>query len=184
MRLPLLGLIFLLVVGPAALSRAADDNKLPLTRDESVINTFQVMCTLELPNFGHIDAKAAAMRMQLQGDNKADSPGNTVTRSKSWVGSLTTGPFVLLLDEMSGPKGKATGCAIVGNVPDADAFRTATVKVIKLPSIPQPDMPSDGSRSYVWDGFFGLGTTLILRDFKPSGRPGVMLKLVAMEQGR
>jgi hypothetical protein len=26
----------------------------------------------------------------------------------------------------------------------------------------------------------GAGTTLILRDFKPSGKPGIMLKLLAM----
>ena len=184
MRHSLLGLIVLFVVGAAPLSQAADDKKLPLTRDESVINTFEVMCNLELPNFEHIDEKATAMRMHVLGNNEAPSPGNTVTRSKSWAGSLTTGPFVLLLDEMSGAKGKSTGCAIVGDVPDVDAFRTSAVKVMKLPAVPQPEMGSDGSRSYVWDGFVGPGTTLILRDFKPSGKPGVMLKLLAMERAR
>src|SRR5258707_14258530 len=108
MRYSLLGLIVLFVIGAAPLARAADDKKLPLTRDESVINTFQVMCNLELPNFAHIDEKATAMQMHVLGNSETPSPGNTVTRTKSWAGGLTTGPFVLLLDEMSGSKGTST----------------------------------------------------------------------------
>lgn len=183
MRLTLVGLTFLFFVGFAPLSQAASDSELS-NHARSLINTFQVMCTLELPNFEHIDAKATAMRMQLQADNKAASPGDTVTHSKSWMGGLTTGPFVLLLDEMSGSKGKSTSCAILGNVPDLDAFRADATNMIKLPAVPPPEMRGDGSRSYVWDGFFGPGTTLILRDFKPSGKPGVMLKLVTMDRHR
>jgi hypothetical protein len=138
------------------------------------------MCTLELPNFEHIDAKATAMRMQLQADNKGTLPGNAATHSKAWAGSLTTGPFVLLLDEMSGQKGKATGCAIVGEAPDLEAFRTEAINTMKLGVMQNPEMGADGSRSFIWDNIYGKGTTLILRDFKPAGKPGVMLKLLSM----
>jgi hypothetical protein len=180
MRLSLFGLIFLLFMNVAARSQVASDNKSSLTRAQSVINAFQVMCARELPNFEHIDANAAAMRMQLQDDNKTPSPGNTVTHSKSWMGSLTTGPFLLFLDEMSGAKGTSTSCAIVGDVPDLDAFRADLVIMMLLPAVPPPETHGDGSRSFIWDGILGPGTTLILRDFKPSGKPGVMLKLLSM----
>ena len=185
MRHSLLSLIFLFAIGAAPLCRAADDKNSPPTRDKAVIDTFQIMCNFEPLNFDHLDQKATAMQLHVLSNSKAPSPGNTVTRSKSWAGAdSTTGPYALLLDEMSGAKGKSTGCAIVGDVPDADAFRTSAVKMMKLPAVPQPEMRGDGSRSYIWDSYVGPGTTLILRDFKPSGKPGVMLKLLVMERAR
>lgn len=184
MRLSLVGLVFLLSVTGTPRSMAASDNQSPPDRSESLINTFRVMCTFGLPNFEHIDAKATALRMRSEADSKLHSPGDTVFRSKSWIGNLTTGPFVLLLDDMSGPKGTTTSCAIVGDVPDLDAFRAETVATMKLPPVPSPEMGNDGSRSFIWNGVFGQGTTLILRDFKPTGKPGVMLKLISAEGPR
>lgn len=60
-------------------------------RAQSVINAFQVMCTLELPKFDAIAAKATAMRMQLQSDNKAPGPGGTNVRQKVWGGGAYYG---------------------------------------------------------------------------------------------
>lgn len=151
-------------------------------RAQSVINAFQVMCTLELPKFDAIAAKATAMRMQLQSDNKAPGPGGTNVRQKVWGGGLTTGPFAVFLDEMSGAKGTATGCAVIAEVPDVDAFRTEAVNTMKLEAMKVPELGADGSRSYIWEGIYGPGTTLILRDFKPSGKPGAMLKLQSMQR--
>jgi hypothetical protein len=69
----------------------------------------------------------------------------------------------------------------VGEVPDLDAFRADAVAAMKLPVAAPPEMGNDGSRSFIWDHSFGPGTTLILRDFKPAGKPGVMLKLISAE---
>jgi hypothetical protein len=183
MRLLLSALIFFLFVSMPPRSQAASDNGSPPDRAHSLVNTFSIMCTLELPNFDHIDAKATAMRMQLQAMNTAPSAEGSVTRSKTWVGNLTTGPFALLVDEMSGPKGKATSCAVIGGVPDVDDFRAEAINAIKLPTAPQPEIGKDGSRSFVWDQLFGPGTTFIIRDFKPSGKPGVMLKVLTKAGG-
>jgi hypothetical protein len=144
-----------------------------------MIDTFQVMCTLELPDFERIAAKATVLRMRPEADSKLNAPGDTVFRNKSWIGNLTTGPFVLLLDETTGPKGKATSCAIVGEVPDLDAFRADAAPRCSA-SHPAAEL-GHGSRSFIWDRGFGPGTTLILRDFKPAGKPGVMLKLISAE---
>ena len=182
--LSLVGLVVLFVVTGTPGSMAAGNDQSPPDRSETVINTFRVMCTLELPNFERIDAMATALRMRSEADSKLNSPGDIVFRNKSWIGTLTTGPFVLLLDETSGPKGKATSCAIVGDVPDLDAFRADTVATMKLSPVPSPEMGSDGSRSFIWNGVFGQGTTLILRDFKPAGKPGAMLKLIAVDSPR
>jgi hypothetical protein len=159
-----------------------DSGNPPLNRAQSVINAFQVMCTLELPKFDEIAAKATAMRMQLQADNKSPPSGDTTRRQKVWGGGLTTGPFALLLDEMAGPKGTATGCAVAAEVPDVDALRSEAINTMKLAAMKSPEFGPDGSRSFVWDGVYGPGTTVIVRDFKPSGKPGVMLKLLSMQR--
>ena len=177
----LVGLVFVLFAIATPRSMAESAHPPAPGRSQSMIDTFQVMCTLELPDFERIDAKATILRMRPEADSKLNAPGDTVFRNKSWIGNLTTGPFVLLLDETSGPKGKATSCAIVGEVPDLDAFRTDAVATLKLPAAPPPEMGNEGSRSFIWDRIFGPGTTLILRDFKPAGKPGIMLKLIAAE---
>jgi hypothetical protein len=177
----LVGLVFVLFAIAMPRSMAESAHPPAPDRSQSVIDTFQVMCTLELPDFERIDAKATILRMRPEADSKLNAPGDTVFRNKSWIGNLTTGPFVLLLDETSGPKGKATSCAIVGEVPDLDAFRTDAVATLKLPAAPPPEMGNEGSRSFIWDRIFGPGPTLILRDFKPAGKPGIMLKLIAAE---
>jgi hypothetical protein len=75
--------------------------------------------------------------------------------------------------------GQTTSCAIVAYVPDRDAFRAEAIRTMKLPEAPAPELRADGSRSYFWDGALGPGTTVLDRDFQPSGKPGVMLKLLS-----
>jgi hypothetical protein len=178
---PRVGLVVLLlaIATPRAMAESADP--VPPGRSQSMVDTFQVMCTLAVPDFERIAAKATVLRMRPEADSKLNIPGDTVFRTKSWIGNLTTGPFVLLLDETTGPKGKATSCAIVGEVPDLDAFRADAIAALKLPAEAPPEMGNDGSRSFIWDRSFGPGTTLILRDFKPAGKPGIMLKLISAE---
>lgn len=158
---------------------AAENNSAHFNRAQSVINTFQVMCTLELPDFDHIDAKATAMKMRLKFSNSAPSAGDTAIRSKIWAGNLTDGPFVLMLDEMTGAQARTTSCAVVADVPDRDAFRREAISTMKLPREPPPEFGGDGSRSYYWEGVFGSGTTVIDRDFGRNRKPGVMLKLLS-----
>ena len=150
------------------------------SREESLINSFEIMCNLETPVFEHIDAHATGMRMKLTADTTTPSAGDTMMRNKAWVGGLTTGPFFLFDDELSGPKGVTTACAVGGPTPDPDAFRAEAVKELKLASEPEPEFLPDGSRSYLWKAFAGAGTTLVIRDLTPSHRGGVMMKLLSM----
>jgi hypothetical protein len=179
MRRTLFGLGVFISAAMASQAAAAQDNPLHLNRALGVINAFQVICTLEPLSFERIDQKATAMGMPLQHNLSGPSAANTITRSKGWFGDLTNGPYVLLLDEMSGAKGKTTSCAIVADVPDRDAFRTEVIRTMKLPDAPAPEFHDDGSRSYFWDEVLGPGITILDRDFAPTGKPGVMLKLLS-----
>jgi hypothetical protein len=180
-RRMLFGFAMSIFAGTGSQVIAAENNPSHLDRAQSVINAFQVICTLEVLKFDRIDQKATTMQMQLQSGTSGPSAGNTVTRSKSWFGTLTDGPFILLLDEMSGAKGRSTSCAIAADLPDRDAFRAESIRTMKLPKAPAPELGLDGSRSYFWDGALGPGTTIVYRDFAPSGKPGVMLKLLLHE---
>ncbi|MEP9356767.1 hypothetical protein ABLE93_24865 [Xanthobacter sp. KR7-65] len=86
----------------------------------------------------------------------------------------------MMIDEMSRAKGRPTSCAIVAPVPDVDAFRAEATKALRLPKVPEPELRADGSRSYVWEGYISPLSTIIVRDFAPTGRPGVMVKRLEM----
>jgi hypothetical protein len=179
MRRTLFSLALSIWASAAFPALAEADNQPPMNRAQSVINAFQVMCTLELPNFDHLDARAAAMKMTLQANKSGPSANDTITRSKIWAGGLKDGPFLLVVDEMTGAKGRSTACAVVGEVPDVEAFRSEAIDTIKLQGDPVPEMGNDGSRSFVWNGHFGPGTIVIMRDFAPTGKRGVMMKLLS-----
>lgn len=51
--------------------------------------------------------------------------------------------------------------------------------MMKLQSIPSPQMRGDGTRLFTWNGVIGPGTTLIVQDVKLRGKTGSMLKLVS-----
>jgi hypothetical protein len=162
-------------------AQSADQLQSPkFNRAQSLTNSFQVICGLTLPKFSNLDAYAAALKLRVLSDTREVPQADAVGHQKSWLGSLTSGPFALFVEEMSGSKGTATSCAVAGDVPDPDQFRGDATALIKLPPEPQPELSSDGSRSWIWPDFFGQNTLLILRDYKLIGKTGVILKLTSM----
>ena len=151
-------------------------------RNGSLINSFQVMCNVSVLDFDRIASRATAMHMQVQNAQPVSADGGVETEHKAWLGQLTTGPFGLLLDRMSGPKGTVTSCAVIGPVPDTNLFRAVFLQDMRLQA-PDPEI-ANGARSFTWPNVFGAGDTLILRDMTPSGQPGVMVKRVSMASGR
>ncbi len=117
--------------------------------------------------------------MHVQSEASAPSANGTVMRHKEWVGGLTTGPFALLLDEMDGPKGTATACAVAAQVPDANAFRIATIDDLKLTSTNEQLDPT-GAKESEWRNVSGPRTTLILRAIVKGETASVVVKLVSM----
>jgi hypothetical protein len=160
-------------------ANAEDEAKPQLDRPRSLLNAFEVMCNLNAPDFQRLSAQAAAMRMKVLEDDSESAPAGETVQRKAWVGALTTGPFALRIEKMSGAKGLATSCGIEGPVPDVDAFRDIVIKTLHLAASPAPEV-IEGSRTYYWDNYAGDGTTAIVRDMeRPSGH-FVQVKLVRM----
>ena len=163
-------LAVLLQVSPGAAEDA------PMSRDASLINAFQIMCQLEPLDFERLDARATAMHMQVQHDATNPSANDTTTRSKAWSGSLKTGPFALMADDMKGPKGVSTACSIVGGVPDVGAFQSDLIKTLHLDASAQTGQAPGGTE---W--IIGAGSKIILRNARNNGQQAVMVKLVTMK---
>lgn len=165
LRVAVLGL-FLFASGNA---HAAD-------RNASLINSFQVLCTLEPPSFARIDQKAAAMKLPVHRDIDQPREGGQFAHSKSWFVSLTTGPHELSIAEANGPAGHVVSCGISAPDPVGEAFKKELVAEMKLGQPSSETVTPDGvMRVTVWKGAFGEGTMLQLVDATPQGHPGAML---------
>jgi hypothetical protein len=171
--------LFFCTLLPLQHAQATDDLKAPADRARSLLNSFDVMCNLAMPNFDHLAAKATAMRMMMLDEQSETTPTGETVQEKAWVSMLTTGPFALRIEKMSGLKGIVTTCAIEGPVPDVDAFREIVIKTHRLSTTQKAQM-IEGARTYYWDNYSGDGSTLVVRDFeRPSGH-FVQVKLVNM----
>lgn len=174
MRLALLACVLV-----PMLASARDDAKAPVDQAHALINSFGVMCRLEAPDFDHLVAKATAMRMKVLDDRTSTTPKGEHVLDRAWIGMLTTGPFALRAEQMIGPKGIVTSCAVEGPVPDVDAFRDIVIQTHHLNPAQQPQM-AEGARTYYWDNFTGDGSTLIMRDMERPTAHFVQVKLVNM----
>jgi hypothetical protein len=74
-------------------ANAVDVATLPPGRAASLFNSFEVICNVGTPNFEHLTALAAAMRMKVLEDRSETAPGADTLQRKGWFGMLTTGSF-------------------------------------------------------------------------------------------
>ncbi len=158
---------------------AFEDVKPQPDRAHSLFNSFAVMCNLKASNFENLSIQATAMRMGVLEDTSETGPAGETVQKKGWFGMLTTGPFGLHIEKMSGSKGVATSCAIEGAVPNGDAFREITIKALNL-TTPTEQQAIEGASTYFWDNYNGDGNTVIVRNMvRPAGH-FVQVKLVSM----
>ena len=143
----------------AVVAVRADEIK--MTRDEALINAFQVMCFLGDPDFDRSDAKATAMRMQSLNDHPPAGPPGVTVKGHIWGGHLKTGPFALHLYEQRAKSGAASSCGVSGQILNTVAFRDSMLTVMKL-KLPSPT-PGPDSQSYIWNDLPSPNHRLILR---------------------
>lgn len=147
-----------------------------MTREASLINSFEVLCTLEPPNFQRIEQKAEAMKMASYQDvAPPKETDGSFDRTKSWIVTLTDGPHVLFATEMNGPKGHVVSCGIGANDPIGASFKKELMTEMKLGSPTVDGLLSNGMHVYLWKGTFGPGTQLRLQIAEPDSNPGAMV---------
>lgn len=145
-------------------------------RNASLINSFQVFCTLESPVFAHIDQKAAAMRLAVHRDIGASKTDGYFAHSETWFVSLTTGPHELVASEGNGPNGHGSDCGISAPDPNGETFKKDLVAEMKLGQPTKEFTSANGQMHFtIWEGVFGAGSSLRLMDATPNGYPGAAL---------
>lgn len=115
-------------------------------RSASLINSFEVLCNLELPNMAHIVAKAEAMRL------RAGPPvGSGSVHGQMWVVPLKSGPHILIASEGTGPNGHVTSCGIHASDADGADFAQELIVTLKLGAPQKDTMSADGqTRNRMW----------------------------------
>jgi hypothetical protein len=164
-------------------AHAFQEIKPTFSRASSLLNSFEVMCNLQTPDFENLAAQATAMQMIALEDESETTPSAEVIRRRGWVGMLTSGPFALRAEKMSGVRGVSTSCSIEGAVPDADDFRNLVVKQLQLVSAPEIQT-IEGSHTYYWDNHLENGTAILVGDIKRPSGPFVRVKLLTMVKKR
>jgi len=124
-----------------------------------LVNSFQIMCTLEPLSFARSEEKAGLMRLPVREDLRtpANASGHFM-RSKSWLLPLKSGPHDFVVSEGVGPKGDIKACGIAAADVGKDDLQAEMVKTMKLGKPATESVSADGTLSTaIWrDVFKGL----------------------------
>ncbi|NEK18977.1 hypothetical protein [Rhizobium leguminosarum] len=144
--------------------------------DDAVINAFEVICTLEPENFEHISATAQAMFMRKSIDKTEKQSADITRHLEVFEGTLSTGPFSLLLEKISGPTIDATNCGVASNTRDKRAYFDELVRTLHLSQNGSRRTGPNGNQVTTWDDVYGPHTFLDLTDLR--GSDGVLVQLL------
>jgi hypothetical protein len=145
----------------------------------TLVNSFQIMCTIEPLDFARSEERATAMRLPVRQD--LNSPPNATgyfARSKSWLLPLKTGAHEFVVGEARGPKGDVKSCGIAAGDVATDDFKSELMKAMKLGRPMKEAVSQDGAhRITLW--LWGPDRDkLMLADGSPKGQSGIILTLM------
>jgi len=163
-----------LLCAGAAWSARADE------RSSAIVEAFRAACMAELPNFAHIDAKAAAANLPVNLDQGTPrQPEGFFNHLKSWLVTRATGAYELSATEARGPAGEVAACAITAPDPLGEDVKQDLMKALNLGPAEQEAISPDGERrsSGWWVDLQGERVILLMIDGSPAKGPGVYLNL-------
>jgi len=134
------------------------------TYEDSVINAFQVMCTVGTLDFDQLSAKASAMRM-VKSSDKTEQESATATRQvQSWEGSLTDGPWTLLLEKIVSPAVHANVCGVAANIDNKADYRANIIQRLHLKGDGDQHVFPNGNQETYWKNAYGVGTVISITE--------------------
>ena len=121
-------------------------------RAAQLVNSFQVMCTLDRLGFAMSDAKATAMKLPVRQDlHSPPNPSGYSNRAESRLLPLESHAHELVISETHGPATDIKSCGIGAPDVDAEDFRAELTKSMKLGKSATEVISSDGLfRNSVW----------------------------------
>jgi hypothetical protein len=149
-------------------------------RSASLVNSFQVFCALQMPNFFELDAKANAMKLVVRKELGTHQAQGQFAHSKSWLVTLETGTHELVATEARGPKENIVGCGIGAADVRGSDMREELTRTMHLGKPVREAASADGKqRLTTWKINVGPDqVTLLLADRAPTDEPGIYLTLL------
>ena len=151
-------------------------------RAGELVNSFQVMCTLEPIDYEHLKSKASAMRLPISKDlgTPPDAQGY-FAKSTSWVLPLTSGPHEFLAGDSIGPDGRVKSCGIGASDVNGADFKGALVSTMGL-GVPLAEIDAPNGMHMIRWATRNEGSELLLAVATSSSQPGCYLILLERSQ--
>jgi hypothetical protein len=146
-------------------------------RVASLVNSFRVFCTLEVPDFAALDAKATAMKLPVLDDLGTPRRDGPFVHSKSWLMRLTAGTLAVVAAESRGPKGEVVGCGIYAPNAGGDEVKLELMKAMDLGDPFNENVSDDGQRITIWRTKIGSDDVTVMLA-APVNAPGFHLTLM------
>jgi hypothetical protein len=143
----------------------------------ALVNSFQVFCTLEVPDFAALDAKATAMKLSVLDDLGTPRRDGFFVHSKSWLMPLTTGTLAVGAAESRGPKGEVVGCSIYAPDARGDEVKRELMRAMDIGDPFNENVADDGQRVTVWRTKMGSDDVTVMLA-GPADAPGFHLTLM------
>jgi hypothetical protein len=152
-------------------------------RSNQLVESFQIFCTQEAPNFDRLDERAASMKLPARNELEIPKSGNLFSQLKAWLVFLSSGPHELRGSEAQGPDGKITSCGIAAPDVDGDELQSTLTTALNLSAPLSVTISTDGEqRATTWKFSRSMDEMmLVLTDDTPTGRHGISLTLIHLE---
>lgn len=140
-----------------------------------VLRAFDKLCNAPKLSFDILAERAKVTGMKPV-PAPASAPATPAgTRLGRWGGTMPSGEFALLVDQVTSVKGILTTCAVAAEVGDADVFRAMAIKTMKLRANVTSDTSTEGGRVFDFGIVRPPSTRIVVRDFKPKGQNRILI---------
>ena len=146
--------------------------------EDGLINAFQVACTVGPLNFDRLSSYAAAIGMKKSVDTTEPESSDATRHVQSWEGSLTKGPWTLLIEKIESPSVRADTCGVAANVDDKAKYHNNIISRLHLKGNgEQHDFPNGNQITY-WKKAYGAADTIVsITDV--AGGSGVIIQILS-----
>jgi hypothetical protein len=145
----------------------------PQSRSLDVLRAFDKLCNAPRLTFEILSDRAKVTGMKPVPASTPAPPAGT--RIGRWGGTVPSGEFALLVDEIRSIKGIMTSCAIAADVGDVEVFRAAAIKTMSLRADVKPDISTEGGRTFDFGIVRQPSTHIFIRDLKPKGLNRILI---------
>lgn len=151
-----------------------------MTRAESLVNSFAVMCLTQPMDFKRSDEQATAMKLPVvQENNLPPNDSGAFVHAKTWVMTLNDGPHAFMAAEGQGPNGRVQSCGIADTDIDAEEFKTALRQALKIDT--SSKTPSQDGKRFLSKWPFGADSNIMFVTPAPGSEGGIYINLMQVK---